>query len=191
MPRLLTITLICAVLTALAPLNAAAGDLGDEVVPATGKTTHPAHAILFGLGAGAVGFAAGALIGARSVDSEGELDDLKAAFIGGSVLGSLTLPLGVHVGNRRQGKLGLVMATSVAAGLAGWGVAFGANDAHLLLLTPALQLVACVVVETATTPSDGRAPPQSDPPRRPLRWRVDVAPVVGPRRVGLVVSGNF
>lgn len=188
---------------AAGPLRGAAGRTGrrarrhrdpaaEATTPAEAvKTTYTGRAIAYGLGAGLVGFFAGALIGAEVHEGEGELVDLAAAVVGGSILGGLILPLGVHLGNRRQGNLPLVMAASVATGLAGWGAAWVANDGHVALLTPALQIVASILVETATTPASTSPPQPTDPPPGPHRWDIGLAPAIGPRQVGLVVSGSF
>jgi hypothetical protein len=184
-------TLACLAILALVG-QAAAGSAVEEATPeAAGKTTYAGRAIAYGLGAGAVGFAMGAVVGADLNDGEGDFDGLAGAIIGGSILGGLTLPLGVHLGNRRQGNLPLVMAASVATGLAGWGAAWAANDGNLVLLTPALQIVASVLVETSTTPASTSPPQRIDPPPGPHRWDIGLAPAIGPRQVGLVVTGSF
>lgn len=172
--------------------HAMAGPAAEATTPAEAvKTTYTGRAVAYGFGAGMVGFAAGALIGADLHEGEGDLDDLVGGVVGGSILGGLTLPLGVHFGNRRQGNLALVMAASVATGLAGWGAAWAANDGHVVLLTPALQIVASVMVENATTPASTSPPQPTVPPPGPHRWDIGLAPAVGPRQVGLVLSGRF
>ncbi|MEZ4386327.1 MAG: hypothetical protein R3D98_01870 [Candidatus Krumholzibacteriia bacterium] len=161
-----------------------------RAAPTDERVTHDARAAFYGLAAGTAGFTVGALIGASVNDGDGELDGLVSGFIGGSILGAVTLPLGVHAGNAGQGDLGLVIGTSVLTGLIGWTAAATADEGALLLATPVAQLAACTAVEVATTPRGGPAPRREAPVRR-RDWDVSLAPIVGARHAGLVVSGRF
>jgi hypothetical protein len=152
--------------------------------------THPGRAMLYGAGAGVGGFMIGAVIGSSTSDNDGELEGAVSGFIGGSILGGLTLPLGVHAGNESQGDLALVVGTSLVTGLAGWAAAAALDDGNVLVVTPLVQLVACAMVETATTP-DGSRRRREPEPVRSRAWDVSVSPLVGPRQAGFVVSGTF
>jgi len=153
--------------------------LANEAPPAPPEhRTNGGRAFAYGILAGTAGFAAGAMIGAGFSDDEHEFDGLAAGFIGGSILGGLFLPLGVHKGNHKQGKLGLVMLTSVLTAGAGWGLAAATNDGAFVVATPLVQLVGCTAVEVATTPS----------PESP---RLAAGPMVMDGQPGLVVAGSF
>ena len=54
-----------------------------------------------------------------------------------SVLGGITLPLGVHGGNARRGNGYLVMATSLAVGATAWALAIDTGESGWILLSPA------------------------------------------------------
>jgi len=146
--------------------------------PPPDHQTHAGKALAFGILAGTAGFAVGAVIGSGFADGDREFDGLATGFIGGSILGGLFLPLGVHSGNKRQGNLGLVMLTSVLTAGVGWGLAGATNDGAFVVATPMIQLLGCTAVEVATTPG----------PEQPS---VTVAPMIMDRQPGLVFAGRF
>ena len=121
--------------------------------------------IVGGMLLGGVGFIAGALVGAAIQNEPGctEFCNLEGAFYGAAAGGTSGMALGVHLGNRRRGNLGLDFLT--AAGV--WGAGFTLflplanadnNEAALavLIALPVVQLGATVAVERATGRSRSR-----------------------------------
>lgn len=111
----------------------------------------------YGAAGGVAGFFAGGLVGlAFSYDCTG--DDycgLRGFLIGAAVGGTLTMALGVHLGNDRRGSLPLDMLTGAAV----WGVGIGTaaatgwDDSVTLIAAigvPMAQLLATTAVERAT-----------------------------------------
>lgn len=98
----------------------------------------------------AVGLFAGGLVGVAAAGQDG-----YGAFGGlvvGAVLGeAIVMPLGVHHGNRKQGKLGRDLFASMAISGLGLLVAQGSNaDGVVLPLALVLQIGATVATERYT-----------------------------------------
>ena len=142
-----------------------------------------------GIGCGAAGFMAGALIGASTSDNpQNEFDGLEEALVLGSLTGGITLPMGVHLANGNRGDTGKVVLTSLAIGAAGWWAAFAAESPGFLLVIPVMQLVGCVMVEesTARHNMEREAPPESRPGPE-----IQVGLTPTRQGLGLVVGGRF
>jgi hypothetical protein len=111
--------------------------------------------ILGGLLGGAIGFFGGGFAGAVINDTDDSEDDLAAlaGFALGAVIGeTLTLPLGVHVANRRQGNYGLSLLASAA--ITGVGIALatsGDDRLEYLIPVPVLQLFSSILIEKRTS----------------------------------------
>jgi len=78
-------------------------------------------------------------------------DKVNIGIISGSVAGAITLPLGIHRGNRYQGDMKWVLLTSVGMGAAGWALTVATENAILVPVTVLAQFVACIVVEKKTS----------------------------------------
>lgn len=111
-----------------------------------------------GLAAGGIGMFVGGYTGARITDDRDNYDDVDflPGLIWGATIGeSLMLPVGVHLANRRQGKLLPAMLASAAIGLGGVTLAIAAQDRTpvpgiILGLTPFAQLATSIAIERAT-----------------------------------------
>ncbi len=181
----------------LAPLlqtlvtSASAQEAFTAAAPNTAKSDdHLMGMILTGTGAGALGFAAGAAAGSTMGDGSKEFSGVVEALVVGSIVGGLTLPLGVHHGNKDQGNLGLVMATSLAVGGVGWLIISESNSGAILPAIPLAQLIGCIMVEKATTPSKSGS---SQLQRAEGNSRPPILVNLMPTRdgVGLLFSGSF
>ena len=112
--------------------------------------------ILGGLIGGAVGFFAGGYAGAILNDSDnGDPDELDAltGFVVGAIIGeTVTLPLGVHLANKRRGNFGQSLLASAAATAVGLFIATRGED-HPEAVIPftIVQLGASVIIEQKTT----------------------------------------
>lgn len=114
--------------------------------------------VLAGLAAGGIGMFVGGYTGALITDDRNNYDDVDflPGLIWGATLGeSLMLPVGVHLANRRQGKLIPALLASAAIGLGGVALAIAAQDRTpvppiILGLTPIAQLTASIAIERAT-----------------------------------------
>lgn len=106
-----------------------------------------------GIAFGAMGFIAGAYVGGRTTSNcFGEECGLERAFYGAAIGGTFGMALGVHVGNRNRGNLGLDFLTG--AGVWGAGMLIGSatdwdGQAPLFILTaiPIFQMITTVHVE--------------------------------------------
>ena len=175
------IVLVIAVILATgAPIAHADEIFRDAPAPAptTDGPRNAATLAVAGLLAGATGFTAGALMGFNIGDGSGDgvLDGLENSVAVGSLLGGLTLPIGVHLANRSAGDGGKVVLTSVGVGVAGWSLALATETWELVPLTAVVQLFACVAVEQSTTP---RAAP------------IQVSAGMIDRAPALVIGGRF
>ena len=139
-----------------APLRSAQFDAPlSAPQPLTQRPAPPAQLILGGLLGGALGFFGGGLAGALLNEPESSEDDLAVieGFAIGAVIGeTVTLPLGVHIANRRQGNYGYSLLA--AAGLTAVGLAFatsGEDHLEYLFPVPVLQLISSVLIERNTT----------------------------------------
>ncbi len=115
--------------------------------------------VLGGAGLGAVGWLAGALIGARVNRGDRCYDEcgLEGAIVSGAIGGTIGMAMGVHLGNRSRGSAGVDFL--VGAGVWGAGIALasasrGAGDAQGLILVaiPVAQMITMVAIER----SEGR-----------------------------------
>ena len=119
----------------------------------------PAHVgtlILGGLLGGAVGLFVGGYAGAFLNDSEdGNPDDLDAltGFLVGAIIGeTVTLPLGVHLANKRRGNFGQSLLASAAATAVGLFIATrGEDHPEAVIPITIVQLGASVIIEQNTT----------------------------------------
>ncbi len=129
-----------------------------QEVPTEARPAEPAinSPIWSGVGLGLSGFIAGAYVGAHSGSGclSGEDCDIEGAFIGAAIGGTAGMALGVHLGNRSRGNLGLDFLTG--AGVWVGGMALGSathwrgNAATFVLLgIPIVQLIGTVTVERA------------------------------------------
>jgi len=118
--------------------------------------------VAFGLAGGAVGVLAGGLLGGvigggsyfggRECPDEEWVCDIRGAFIGATIGESLLLPLGVHLGDRRQGSWPPAALASSAIGALGAFLAYENQDraAWIVTLTPIAQLAASIAIEGST-----------------------------------------
>jgi len=111
--------------------------------------------VLGGLLLGAGGLFAGALLGDRMQRYPCE-DCIEGALYGALVGESLAIPLGVHLGDRRQGNAGIALATSVGIGVLGLGAAAATDEWRLLFVIPVAQIATSIVIERHT--ASDRAP---------------------------------
>lgn len=112
--------------------------------------------IMGGLIGGAVGFFAGGFAGAMLNDSDdGDPDELDAltGFVVGAIIGeTVTLPLGVHLANKRRGNFGQSLLASAAATAVGLFIATrGEDHPQAVIPVPIVQLGASVIIEQNTT----------------------------------------
>ena len=172
-------------LTILSPSTVRADDLyADRPAPESAPPGPRSTATLTAAGmlAGAAGFTVGALVGIGSAGGDDdELAGIESAVITGSLVGAFTLPLGVHLANRRAGDGGKVLIMSIGIGVIGWTIALSTESWPMIPLTAVTQLFACVAVERNTTPI--QAPPQ------PASFRVSTGLI--DRAPALVVMGRF
>ena len=105
--------------------------------------------VLGGLLLGAGGLFAGALLGDRMQSYPCE-DCIEGAFYGALVGESLAIPLGVHLGDRRQGQAGAALAASLGIGLLGLGAAAATDEWRLLLAIPVAQIASSIAIERRT-----------------------------------------
>lgn len=160
-----------------------------------GAEDHTLAMILSGSAVGALGFVAGAAIGMSITDDGTEWSGFEGALIGGSIAGGLLLPVGVHGGNKMQGNLLAVEATSIGVAAAGWTMAFTTNNEWVLPATAVAQLLACILVEQGTTPEGGSEskPQTAAEPRIGTLGGSEIHCNLCPTRdgMGLVFSGRF
>jgi hypothetical protein len=103
--------------------------------------------VLGGLLGAAVGFFGGAFIGSSLFGQRG-YDAAGGAYVGAIVGEALVMPLGVHQGNRRRGKLWLDMLTSIGISAAGvLHIHRLEIDEAWLITVPILQIGATVAME--------------------------------------------
>jgi hypothetical protein len=111
--------------------------------------------ILGGLIGGAVGFFAGGFAGAVLNDRDDDPDELDAlaGFVVGAIVGeTVTLPLGVHLANKRRGNFGQSLLASAAATAVGLFIATrGEDHPEAVIPIPIIQLGASVIIEQKTT----------------------------------------
>ncbi len=103
-----------------------------------------------GLVGAAAGFVGGGLIGAALARNDrGDGWAELGGFLMGAVIGEVSLtPVGVHIGNKRQGSLALDFLTSAVTGIGGLIMASQLSYAQsLLVLVPVVQISATVAVE--------------------------------------------
>lgn len=128
--------------------------------PAEGRST---VALMTG---GIVGGVAGLLIGGATAAGLGNLgctegcgeSGLYWALLGAAVGETISLPLGVHLANRRQGSYLFAMLASVALTGAGIGMAVGLPESPtgdqgrsiLLIAVPVMQMVSSIQIERWT-----------------------------------------
>lgn len=184
-----TVMFLVLAASALAPCTSVQAQ--DSFQAATPDTSagqdHVLGMILTGTAAGTLGFLSGAIIGINIDDDQGEYSGLEEGLILGSIFGGLSLPLGVHAGNKSQGHLGKVMTTSIAVGGAGWLIIAKTGNGVFLQTLPLLQLIGCIIVENATTPANTpteQAPLQPDP-----SFQVNLTPTRS--GIGFFISGSF
>ena len=106
-----------------------------------------------GILGGAVGFFGGGMLGVASAEncSDCGFGSIGRFLLGASIGEALVLPLGVHYGNKRRGKLGFVFLTSLAMAGGGLMIMDRLNaDESWFLLVPVLQIGATVAVERIT-----------------------------------------
>ena len=115
--------------------------------------------VAYGLLTGAAGLLLGGLVGAAlsgdTDDSDSWVKGLQGAVIGATIGESLMLPVGVHIGNGRQGELLWSMPASLAIGVAGAAISreFESRGKAwpFMILTPIAQLAASMAIERHTS----------------------------------------
>ena len=105
--------------------------------------------ILGGVALGAAGLFGGALIGDRFQRYPCE-DCIEGAFFGALAGESLTIPLGVHLADRRRGNLAPALAASIGIGALGLGAAAVTDQWGILLAIPVFQVAASIGIERHT-----------------------------------------
>ncbi|MBD3221558.1 hypothetical protein GF314_09970 [bacterium] len=163
--------------------------LAGETSSTERREVHPVRAGALGMATGTIGFVSGFYLGSHDDDGGEGLDAVARGVIIGSIVGALTLPLGAHAGNGSQGDLGLVMLASVLAGGVGWGLAAAADDGNAVIVTPVLQIVACVAVEVTTTPDGAPDGPEAAPDHR--GWDLQAGLGAVDRQPALLIGGRF
>lgn len=133
-----------------APVLAAAA---DPSAPST-RASIPGM-VLAGVTGGTIGVFGGGLIGSAVGGGNAICGDdacgLEEAVYGAILGESVTLPLGVHLANRRRGNYGLSLLASVGIGALGILAVEASNDGWPLLAVPAGQLVTSILIERATS----------------------------------------
>lgn len=158
MRKLVLIVLLMSALPALAHAQAPLrmNRFAETSMQSSGRSV---PALVFaGLVAGGVGMFVGGYSGALITDDPNNYDDVDflPGLIWGATLGeSVMLPVGVHLANRRQGKVIPAILASTAIGLGGVALAIAAQDRTpvpglILGLTPVAQLAASIAIERAT-----------------------------------------
>jgi hypothetical protein len=104
-----------------------------------------------------VGGLAGAVIGSNRCTDPGNPDScsgLEGLVIGGIMGEAVGIPLGVHLANRRRGRLGTSLAASVALAAAGAGAVVWSDSREVALgvaaAVPAAQFAASILLERRT-----------------------------------------
>ncbi len=106
-----------------------------------------------GLALGGLGLASGFFLSAELKDLNVYDDDVTDPFYIGSGMGALGLGTGVHLGNGRRGNWLLTTLASGVVGAAGAKIIVESdNKDALVVLVPAVQLVAAITLENLTTP---------------------------------------
>lgn len=140
---------------AQAPLRNLQLDAPSPIHSALQRPAPDPQMILGGLLGGVIGFFGGGITGALINDTDDSEDDLAAlaGFALGAVIGeTLTLPLGVHLANHRQGSYGFSLLASAA--ITGVGIAIatsGEDRLEYLIPVPVLQLVSSILIEKSTS----------------------------------------
>jgi hypothetical protein len=133
--------------------------------------------VLSGLGLGAVGFFGGALVGAGlSEGCDGYYCELGSAALAALIGESVGMGIGVHLGNRRRGSLGLDILTAAGSATGALIVLNAVEDdeGDLLLLALVLQTTATVTVERTTGRNRERRAALSVVPTREGAIRIGV-----------------
>ncbi len=111
--------------------------------------------VLAGVSAGAIGVFGGGFIGSAVGGGNAICGDdacgLEEAVYGAILGESVTLPLGVHLANRRRGNYGLSLLASVGIGALGILAVDASNDGWPLLAVPVGQLVTSILIERGTS----------------------------------------
>jgi hypothetical protein len=113
-------------------------------VDSEAPTPNGSGMILGGITGFFIGYSIGGLVGAALAHDD---DDLAAAVFGGAVVSSLTIPVGVHLGNRSRGNVLSDLLISAAIGAAGIGIATATNDGTPLLVTSLAQVITSIWME--------------------------------------------
>lgn len=126
----------------------------NEGFPAEPNVSHP---LLAGAGLGAAGFLAGALVGYSTVRSRcnqfpEDFCGLPESFYGAAIGGTFGMAVGVHLGNRRRGNLGVDFLTGAAIWAVGIGVVAasdwdGVAGVAAFIAVPIAQLAATTAIE--------------------------------------------
>lgn len=125
-------------------------------VPVMEQHDNTGRMVLGGLGLGAVGLAGGAALG-YAIARQGCDDDEWFCGWGGMAISGLSgvsfgIPLGTHLGNRRQGNLERAMLASLGVGGVGLLAAVAAGDSAgpIIVAVPVVQLVVSISIELKT-----------------------------------------
>lgn len=142
----------------LLPVSSASAQQADRAASPRPVARLIAGGVLGGAAGLATGGVIGVAIGANHCTDEGNPDSCHApqGLVYGAVAGqTLSIPLGVHIANSRQGSLLPSMLASAAVAGAG-ALAISRSDSDAVLVgtaigVPALQILASVLIERATT----------------------------------------
>lgn len=107
--------------------------------------------VVSGAGAGLAGFVVGGFVSSRMEPTV----DLGESIAVATLVGSATLPAGVHVVNGRRGNYPLAALASLSIGVAGLLVASRGEDHRVpegaLVAIPIAQLISSVLIEVRTS----------------------------------------
>jgi len=81
-------------------------------------------------------------------DNSDDWSQFEAAVLGGAIISSATIPLGVHYGNHGRGRLLESLLPSLAIGALGTAVVVGSDNPTPLLLMPIAQMIASAWFES-------------------------------------------
>ncbi len=115
------------------------------------KPSSAGGAIVTGLLMGGLGFVGGALVGVAAGCTTNssciENEVLEGALVGAIIGEILLLPIGVHIGNRQAGSLGVDLVASLLGGLSTVGIVFATNSESLFWIGAIGQVALTVTLE--------------------------------------------
>lgn len=140
--------------------EAAASAVWRPAADSAAPSANASGMTLGGIAGVAVGYMAGGLLSALVACIDTPYDDgdceLGAFVIGGLIASTVTIPIGVHMGNHGRGDLSRDLLVSAAIGAVGLGAAAATENGTVFLFTPLAQVIASIWMEERTmhkTPS--------------------------------------